>query len=77
MFDANALEWPPPPLIAPPEEVIDCLVEDWPDAVEPVRWSEYVADGLLADLLAASAETVRLIASTRRFLPSVTVVPLI
>ena len=41
-----------PPLIVPPEEVIDCLVEDPPGgAPEPVRWSEYVPDGLLADML--------------------------
>ena len=73
MFDTSALEWPPPPVTVPPEEVDDCLVEDWPGVVEP----EYLPDGLLADLLAASAETVRLIASTRRFLPAVTVVPLI
>ncbi|MDQ5855075.1 MAG: 13E12 repeat family protein, partial [Actinomycetota bacterium] len=42
---------------APAEEVIDCLVEDRPGAVEPVRWSEYLPDGLLADLLAQPAET--------------------
>lgn len=57
MFDFSTLEWPPPPDIAPPEEVIDCLVEDSPGAAEPVRWSEYVPDGLLADLLAQPAET--------------------
>ncbi len=44
-------------MIAPPEEVIDCLVEDWPGAAEPVRWSEYVPDGMLADVLAQPAET--------------------
>ena len=42
-------------MTVPPEEVIDCLLEDWPGAVEPVRWSEYLPDGLLADLLAAPA----------------------
>ena len=56
-FDASRLEWPPPPVTAPPEEVIDCLVEDRPGAVEPVRWSEYVPDGLLADVLTAPAQT--------------------
>ncbi|MGH3533606.1 MAG: hypothetical protein ACRDQG_02700, partial [Pseudonocardiaceae bacterium] len=56
MFDTGTLEWPPPD-IAPPEEVIDCLVEDPPGVVEPVRWSEYVPDGMLADLLAQPAET--------------------
>jgi hypothetical protein len=44
-------DWPPPPATAPPEEVIDCLVEDCPGAGEPVRWSEYAPDGLLADML--------------------------
>jgi hypothetical protein len=44
-------------VIAPPEEVVDCLVEDAPGgAAQPVRWSEYLPDGLLADLLAQSAE---------------------
>jgi hypothetical protein len=57
VFDTEALDWPPPPVIAPPEEVIDCLVEDRPGAVEPVRWSEYLPDGLLADLLAGPADT--------------------
>ena len=57
MFDTSTLEWPPPPDIAPLEEVIDCLVEDPPGAVEPVGWSEYVPDGMLADLLAQPAET--------------------
>jgi hypothetical protein len=55
-FDSgqDLCEWPPPPTIAPPEEVIDCLVESWTGGVvEPVRWSEFVPDGLLADLLAA------------------------
>jgi hypothetical protein len=50
-------ELPPPPVLAPPEEVIDCLVEDPPGPAEPVRWSEYLPDGLLADLLAQPAET--------------------
>ncbi|HEX8759353.1 MAG TPA: hypothetical protein VF734_05115 [Pseudonocardiaceae bacterium] len=57
MFGTNTLEWPPLPVIAPPEEVIDCLVDDRPGVVEPVRWSEYLPDGLLADLLAVPAET--------------------
>jgi hypothetical protein len=57
VFESSTLEWPPPPVIVPPEEVIDCLVEDWPGAAEPVRWSEYVPDGLLADVLAQPAET--------------------
>jgi hypothetical protein len=51
MFDYELL--PPPPVVAPPEDVIDCLVEDPPaGTAQPVRWSEYVPDGLLADLLA-------------------------
>jgi hypothetical protein len=41
--------------VAPPEEVIDALVEDRPGASEPVRWSEYLPDGLLADLLTQPA----------------------
>jgi hypothetical protein len=49
MFDT---ELPPSPVSPPPEEVIDCLVEDYPGTAEPVRWSEYVPDGLLADMLA-------------------------
>jgi Domain of unknown function (DUF222) len=57
MFDDSRLEWPPPPVAVPPEEVIDCLVEDFPGVVEPVRWSEYLPDGLLADLLAQPAQT--------------------
>lgn len=36
MFD---MEVPPPPIAAPPEEVIDCLVEDRRGVAEPVRWS--------------------------------------
>ena len=57
MFDIDALEWPPPPDAAPAEKVIDCLVEeDRAGAVEPVRWSEYLPDGLVADLLAAPTE---------------------
>ncbi|MGH3853071.1 MAG: DUF222 domain-containing protein [Pseudonocardiaceae bacterium] len=51
MFDTSCVDWPPPPATAPPEEVIDCLVEEWPGVGEPVRWSEYVPDGLLADML--------------------------
>ncbi|MGH3777363.1 MAG: DUF222 domain-containing protein [Pseudonocardiaceae bacterium] len=57
MFDTSHVEWPPPPVAAPPEEVIDCLVEDQPGTTEPVRWSEYLPDGLLADLLAQPAQT--------------------
>ena len=57
MFDTSFLEWPPPPDIAPPDEVIDCLVEDSPGAAEPVRWSEYLPDGMLADMLAQPPET--------------------
>jgi hypothetical protein len=34
MFDT---ELPPLPVIAPPEEVIDCLVEEQPGTAEPVR----------------------------------------
>jgi hypothetical protein len=52
MFDTEA-----PSVAAPPEEVIDCLIEDWPGVAEPVRWSEYLPDGMLADLLAQPAET--------------------
>ncbi|HSL07716.1 MAG TPA: DUF222 domain-containing protein [Pseudonocardiaceae bacterium] len=44
-------------MTAPPEEVIDCLVEDFPGVAEPVRWSEYLPDGMLADLLAQPAQT--------------------
>jgi hypothetical protein len=57
MFDDSRLEWPPPPVVVPPEEVIDCLVEDFPGMAEPVRWSEYLPDGMLADLLAQPAQT--------------------
>lgn len=54
MFDNDLA---PPPVLAAPEEVIDCLVEDAAcGAAEPVRWSEYLPDGLLADLLAQPAE---------------------
>ncbi|MGH3972802.1 MAG: DUF222 domain-containing protein, partial [Pseudonocardiaceae bacterium] len=44
-------------MTVPPEEIIDCLVEDRPGVAEPVRWSEYLPDGMLADLLAQPAET--------------------
>ncbi len=51
-------ELPPPPALAPPEDVVDYLVEDPPaGTAEPVRWSEYLPDGLLADMLAQPAET--------------------
>jgi hypothetical protein len=39
MGEGVGCDWPPPPVVAPPEEVIDCLVEDPPGSVEPVRWS--------------------------------------
>ncbi len=55
MFDTwqgMGCDWPPP-VTAPPEEVIDCLVEDQPGVGEPVRWSDYVPDGL-ADTGAAA-----------------------
>lgn len=48
---------PPPPHIVPPEDLIDCLVDDRPGVVEPVRWSEYLPDGMLADILAQPAQT--------------------
>jgi hypothetical protein len=32
-------------------------VEEEPAAAEPVRWSEYVPDGLLADMLTQPADT--------------------
>ncbi|MGH3828375.1 MAG: DUF222 domain-containing protein, partial [Pseudonocardiaceae bacterium] len=51
MFDTSSVGWPPPPATASPEEVIDCLVEECSGVGEPVRWSEYVPDGLLADML--------------------------
>jgi hypothetical protein len=51
VFDTSHLEWPPPDVV-PPEEVIDCLVEDSAGVADPVRWSEYLPDGLLADMLA-------------------------
>jgi hypothetical protein len=57
MFGTSRLEWPPPPVTAPPEEVIDCLVEDSSGTTEPVRWSEYLPDGMLADLLAQPIQT--------------------
>ena len=58
MFDIGQdleYDWPPP-VTAPPEEVIDCLVEDQPGAGEPVRWSEYVPGGLLADILSRPSD---------------------
>ncbi len=59
MFDNSCLGPPTPPVIRPPEEeTIDCLVEDQPSgAAEPVRWSQYVPDGLLADMLAQPPDT--------------------
>lgn len=59
MFDTSCLEPPTPPVIRPPEEeTIDCLVEDQPSgAAEPVCWSQYVPDGLLADMLAQPPDT--------------------
>ncbi|MGH3719480.1 MAG: DUF222 domain-containing protein [Pseudonocardiaceae bacterium] len=56
MFDISCVDWPPPPVTAPPEEVIDCLVEELPGVGEPVRWSEYVPDGLLADMLSRPSD---------------------
>ncbi|MGQ0779331.1 MAG: DUF222 domain-containing protein [Pseudonocardiales bacterium] len=55
MFD---IELPPPPDTAPPEEIIgiDDLTEAARGVPEPVRWSEYLPDGLLADLLAEPVE---------------------
>lgn len=59
MFEDSGWEWPPPPppAIAAPEDVIDRLVEDRSGVAQPVRWSEYLPDGMLADLLAAPAAT--------------------
>jgi hypothetical protein len=59
MFDTSCLGPSAPPVIRPPEEeIIDCLVEDRPvGTAEPVRWSQYVPDGLLADMLAQPADT--------------------
>lgn len=54
MFDTSL---PPPPAAAPPDEIIDYLVEEPPADAEPVRWSEYLPDGLLADLLTQPAGT--------------------
>ncbi|MGH3830188.1 MAG: DUF222 domain-containing protein [Pseudonocardiaceae bacterium] len=48
---AWSYDWLPPSVAVPPEEIIDCLDEEWPGVGEPVRWSEYVPDGLLADML--------------------------
>ncbi|HEX6404008.1 MAG TPA: DUF222 domain-containing protein [Pseudonocardiaceae bacterium] len=46
------------PLVPPAEDVVDCLVEDRPSGTAaPVRWSEYVPDGLLADMLAHPIDT--------------------
>jgi hypothetical protein len=46
------------PVIVPPEGLVDCFGEDRPSGpAEPVRWSEYVPDGLLADMLAHPADT--------------------
>ncbi len=57
-IDQGLYEWPPPPGTIRPEDVIDRLVEDPPDGIaEPVRWSQYVPDGMLADLLTQSADT--------------------
>ncbi len=59
MFDTSHLEWPPPPVTPPPEDVIliDDLVENPSGVAEPVRWSEYLPDGMLADLLAHPTQT--------------------
>ncbi|MGH3938949.1 MAG: DUF222 domain-containing protein [Pseudonocardiaceae bacterium] len=52
MFD---IEVPPLPETAPPEDLIgvDDLVGDGWGVPDPVRWSEYLPDGMLADLLAS------------------------
>jgi hypothetical protein len=59
MFDTSRLEWPLPPITPPPEDVIgiDDLFEDRSGAADPVRWSEYLPDGMLADLLAQPCGT--------------------
>ena len=31
----------PPLLLPPPDDVLDCLVDDHPGMTEPVRWSEH------------------------------------
>lgn len=51
------IELPPPPVTVPPEELIDELTDDHRGATEPVRWSEYVPDGLLADMLDRPEQT--------------------
>jgi hypothetical protein len=44
-------------MVPPAGGVIDCLVEERPHGTAaPVRWSEYVPDGLLADMLAHPAD---------------------
>lgn len=49
MFDTS--------MVPPAGGVIDCLVEERPHGTAaPVRWSEYVPDGLLADMLAHPAD---------------------
>ncbi|MGQ0776268.1 MAG: DUF222 domain-containing protein [Pseudonocardiales bacterium] len=55
MFDN---ELPPPPDTLPPEETlgVDDFAEDLLGVPEPVRWSEYLPDGMLADLLAYPVE---------------------
>jgi hypothetical protein len=60
MFDISQglRKLPPAPEATPPDDVIDGLAEDSPGGIaEPVRWSQYVPDGLLADMLAQPADT--------------------
>ena len=60
MFDISQglCKLPPAPEATPPDDVIDGLAEDSPGGIaEPVRWSQYVPDGLLADILAQPADT--------------------
>jgi hypothetical protein len=46
------------PLVPPAGGVVDRLVEERPSGTAvPVRWSEYVPDGLLAEMLAHPADT--------------------
>lgn len=52
MFDSHGPELRSSLAAAPPEEVIDALVEDHAGEPEPLCWSEYRPDGLLADMLA-------------------------
>ena len=71
----STLQWPPPPVIAPPEEVLGCLVEDWPGTAEPVRRSEYVPDGMLAGRLRHSVISPRALSVIRLVVSRLTVAP--